>query len=240
MSQTILRKLLDEASRPFASSGHFAYHYARGKLSSDSIFREILRRGLFPAEGRYLDLGCGQGSLFSWLLAARKLYDTGHWPKGWPAPPKPLQLRGIELMQKDVDRAVRAFGPDHTILRIEQGDMTKADFGSADVITILDALHYVDHAHQKDVIMRIRSALPAGGLFLTRVGDASAGLPYHLCNWVDHAVTFMRGHRLPRLHCRTLTEWIALLESIGFTVETDPMNAGKPFANVMLVCRVPA
>ncbi|MBL8429250.1 MAG: methyltransferase domain-containing protein [Dechloromonas sp.] len=240
MTKRFLRTLLDEASRPFQGGGHFAYHYSRGKLSSDSIFREILKRGLFPAEAHYLDLGCGQGSLFSWLLAARKLYEAGNWPKDWPAAPKALSLRGIELMQKDVDRAAKAFGLDHPSLRIEQGDMTKAEFGKADVITILDALHYFDHADQKDVIRRIRAALPPGGLFLTRVGDASAGLPYHLCNWVDHAVTFVRGHRLPRLYCRPLAEWIALLESFGFTVETDPMNDIKPFANVMLVCRVPA
>ena len=240
MTQHFLRTLLDEASRPFRSGGRFAYHYARGKLSSDSIFREILRRGLLPAEGRYLDLGCGQGSLFAWLLAARQQYEAGNWPADWPAAPKPLRLRGIELMQKDVDRAARAFGTDHPVVRIEQGDMTTADFGQADVITILDALHYFDHAHQIDVLQRIRAALPPGGLFLTRVGDASAGLPYHLCNWVDHAVTFMRGHRLPRLYCRPLAEWVALLQRFGFVVETDPMNEGKPFANVMLVCRVPS
>lgn len=105
MTQHFLRTLLDEASRPFRSGGRFAYHYARGKLSSDSIFREILRRGLFPAEGRYLDLGCGQGSLFAWLLAARQQYEAGNWPADWPAAPKPLHLRGIELMPKDVDRA---------------------------------------------------------------------------------------------------------------------------------------
>jgi hypothetical protein len=33
---------------------------------------------------------------------------------------------------------------------------------------------------------------------------------------------------------------VALLQRFGFVVETDPMNEGKPFANVMLVCRVPA
>lgn len=238
--RSFLKALLDEASRPFRGGGHFAYHYARGKLSSDSIFREILRRGLLPPAGRYLDLGCGQGSLFAWLLAARKLYEAGQWPKDWPAAPKPDSLRGVELMQKDVDRAARAFGRDHPVVRIEQGDMNQADFGQVDVVTILDALHYFDHAHQKKVLQRIHAALPPGGLFLTRVGDASAGLPYHLCNWVDHAVTFVRGHRLPRLYCRPLAEWVALLESIGFKVETDPMNEGKPFANVMLVCRVPA
>lgn len=239
MTKRFLRTLIDEASRPFVGGGHFAYHYSRGKLSSDSIFREILRRGLFPTNARYLDLGCGQGSLFAWLLAARKLYDAGNWPMNWPVPPNPQQLRGIELMQKDVDRAARAFGKDHPVVRIEQGDMTQANFGSADVITILDALHYFDHASQHDVLKRIRAALPPDGLFLTRVGDASAGLRYHICNWVDHAVTFLRGHRLPRLYCRPLAEWIAMLEELDFIVETDPMNEGKPFANVMLVCHLP-
>jgi len=240
MSSRFFKTLLDEASRPFRRGGHFAYHYARGKLSSDSIFREILRRGLFPAEGRYLDLGCGQGSLFAWLLAARKLYEQGNWPADWAPAPKPLALLGYELMQKDVDRAADGFGADHPVVDIRQGDMCAVDFGQADVITILDALHYVDFSRQEDVLRRIRAALPPGGLFLTRVGDKSAGLPYHVCNWVDHAVTFVRGHRLPALYCRTLQEWVSLLESLGFSVETDPMNEGKPFANVMLVCRVPA
>ena len=81
---------------------------------------------------------------------------------------------------------------------------------------------------------------PRGGLFVTRVGDAGAGLPYHLCNWVDHAVTFARGHRLTRLYGRQLAQWVDLLESLGFIVEAAPMNEGKPFANTMLVCRVPA
>jgi len=240
MTSRFLQTLLDDASRPFRSGGHFAYHYARGKLSSDCIFRELLKRGIFPAEARFLDLGCGQGSLFAWLLAARKLYEKGNWPSNWAPAPNPLALRGYELMQKDVDRAAHAFGSDHPLVSIKQGDMCKVAFGQADVVTILDALHYIDHARQKDVLKRIRAALPAGGLFLTRVGDAGGGLPFHICNWVDHAVTFVRGHRLPTLYNRKLAEWIDLLKSLGFQVETMPMSEGKPFANIMLICRVPA
>lgn len=235
-----LRSLLDEASRPFRSGGHFAYHYARGKLSSDSIFRELLKRGIFPVEARFLDLGCGQGSLFAWLLAARKLYEKGYWPNDWAAPPKPLSLHGFELMQKDVDRAARAFGADHPVITIRQGDMRQVEFTPVDVVTILDALHYFDHAGQKEVLQRIYAILPPGGLFLTRVGDAGAGLPFHICHWVDRGVTFIRGHRLPTLYNRPLAEWVKLLKEIGFQVSTLPMNAGKPFANVMLICRVPA
>lgn len=239
MSRPFLKTLVDEASQPFRQGGRFAYHYARGKLSSDCIFRELLKRGVLPAEGRYLDLGCGQGSLFAWLLAARKLYEQGNWPDDWAPAPRPTSLRGVELMQRDVDRAARAFGREHPVVRIEQGDMNQADFGEVEVVTILDALHYFDHHHQEDVLRRIRAALPPGGLFLTRVGNAAAGLPYHLCNWVDHTVTFVRGHRLPRLYGRPLAEWIDVLRKTGFAVESMPMTEGKPFANVMLVCRVP-
>ena len=167
------------------------------------------------------------------------LYTSGNWPHDWPAAPEPLSLGGGELMQKDIDRAARAFGSDHPLVSVEQGDMTEVSFRPADVITILDALHYVDHDCQKDILQRIRGALPPGGVFLTRVGDAGAGLPYHLCNWVDHAVIFVRGHRLPRLYCRRLSEWVELLERLDFVIDSEPMNEGKPFANVMLVCRVP-
>jgi cyclopropane fatty-acyl-phospholipid synthase-like methyltransferase len=146
-------------------------------------------------------------------------------------------LRGIELMQNDVDRAAETFGVDHPVVKVEQGDMNHADFGQVDVVTILDALHYFDHANQKKVLQRIHAALPHGGLFLTRIGDASAGLPFHISNWVDHVVTFARGHRLPTLYCRPLAEWKALLSEVGFDVESDPMSEGKPFANVMLLCR---
>lgn len=239
MSRQFVRTLVNEASHTFRASGPFAYHYARGKLGLDTIFHEVLRRGLLPEGGRYLDLGCGQGSLFAWLLAARRLHDQGRWPQGWAVPPVPQKLRGIELMQKDVERAARAFGPQHPVVQVEQGDMNAVDFGRPDAIVILDALHYFSHEQQREVLGRIRQALPPGGVFLTRIGDAGAGLTHRICNGVDRLVTYTRGHRLPRLYCRTLQDWVAELQRLGFAVETEPMSGRKPFANVMLVCRVP-
>lgn len=230
--------LAHAASARFRPAGRFAYHYARGKIGGDAAFAALLQQGMLPARPRWLDLGCGQGSLFALLLAAQEWQSQGRWPSHWPAPPRPQQLRGVELMARDVRRAAQAFGPDHPIARVEQGDMNQVDFGHCDVITILDALHYFDHTRQRQVLERIHAALAPGGLFITRIGDAGAGLPFQLSQWVDRIVTWGRGHRVPPLYCRSLADWRALLQSVGFEVSSQPMSGALPFANVLLVCRV--
>lgn len=237
MNESFLARLLDAASRPYRAGGHFGYHFSRGKLSSDCIFRELLRQGVFPKAARFLDLGCGQAVFASWLLAARGLYDQGDWPADWPEPPRVIELRGFELMAKDIGRGRAALADREPQVIIRQGDICKTDFGQADVVTILDVLHYIDHANQEDILRRVHAALTPGGILVTRVGDADAGLYFHVCDWVDRAVTFVRGHRLPTLYYRRLDEWVALLVRLGFQVETMPMSEGKPFANVMLIAR---
>lgn len=239
-TRAFLRTLRADACRPFWAGGRFAFFHAWGKLGGDPIFREVLRRGLLPSGARLLDLGCGQGCLFAWLLAAQRLSERGRWPADWSPAPGFRSLRGVELLPRDVERAVATFGTGHPLVRVEQGDMTRVDIGPVDAVTILDALHYVDHAAQERLLRRIRAALPPGGLFLTRVGDASAGWSFGVSNWVDRAVTLARTRRPPRLFCRSLGEWQALLTGLDFEIDTEPMSEGKTFANVMLVCRVPS
>lgn len=229
--------LLDAASARFRPAGRFAYHFARGKLGHDAVFGALLALDCLPPAPRWLDLGCGQGSLFAWLLAAQQLHASGDWPAAQPAPPQPVQLHGIELMAQDVQRARRAFGTDHPSVRIEQGDMTKAALGPCDVVTILDALHYVAPCQQRQVLTRIHAALAPGGVFITRVGDADAGLPFWCSLWVDRLASGLRRYRQPR-HCRSLSDWRALLHEVGFAVSSQPMSGALAFANVLLVCRL--
>ncbi|MBT9567670.1 MAG: class I SAM-dependent methyltransferase [Thiobacillus sp.] len=228
------RRLVDQASRIYRHAGRFAYHFARGKLGGDPMFRAMLERGLIPDGARILDLGCGQGLLAAWLLTARRQYEAGTWPDNWPAPAQPAAIRGVDMLASDIRRARAALGAP---ARYEQGDMREVDFGRADLVVIMDVLHYVDFAAQDDVLRRVRDALPPDGLLLTRIGDAGAGLGFRLSNWVDRTVAFFRGNRLPPLHCRPLPEWIRTLSSLGFSVEAVSMNGNLPFANVMLVAR---
>lgn len=234
--------LIDRASRPYREAGRYAWHFARGKLSGDPAFAALLSRGLLSGHARILDIGCGQGLLTAWLLAAHEEAEAGRWPAGWPAAPSPSQVHGIELMQHDVDRAVQALRPavQQGKASFEAADMCAATFAPVDAVVILDVLHYVPVPAQDDVLRRVRDALVPGGVLLLRVGDASAGLPFRISNWVDFLVTTLRGHRLGRLHCRTLAQWQRALAALGFKVQAQPMSEGTPFANVLLVAHVDA
>ncbi len=235
MTTAFTRALLDAAAAPFRSAGHFAWYFARGKLGVDPVFLGLLERGLIPDNARILDLGCGQGLLASWLLAARALFEAGQWPARWPPAPKPLAYRGVELMPRDVRRASRALGERAEFVR---GDMRTTDFPKADAVVMLDVLHYIDYSAQDDVLRRVREALVPVGVLLMRVGDAAGGVPFRISIWVDHLVTFVRGHRLSKLYGRSLQDWQTVLSRFGFTVEPVPMSQGTPFADVLLVARL--
>jgi SAM-dependent methyltransferase len=224
--------LLAEASEPYRKASLFAYFFARGKLGSDPVYRAILERGLLLGRSRILDLGCGQALLAAWLRAAARVADSGAWPTGWPAAPRPLSTRGIELMARDVRRARSAFGPS---IEVVTGDIRDADFGTADAVVVLDVLHYMAAEAQRDVLHRVRRALPSGGLLLLRVSDADAGLRYRFTQWVERVVMLSRGHAMVTPHRRGVSEWQTLLRKCGFDSEAQPMSQGTPFANVLLI-----
>src|SRR5690606_36666591 len=107
------------------AAGRSAYHFARGKLGRDPAFGVIAHGDWIPPGSRVLDLGCGQGLLASLLVAANR----------------GCNVRGIELMPADVDRARAALG-DAAV--IELADIRDTAFARPDVAVILDVLHYID------------------------------------------------------------------------------------------------
>lgn len=215
-------RLVAAASAPYRAAGRFAWHFARGKLGGDPAFRHLLQARSIPENARLLDLGCGQG-----LLAALL---------GVAGAPRLAAYRGIELMAPDVARAHRALGPD---CGVHHGDIRSAAYGAADAVVILDVLHYMGREDQDAVLRRVRDTLAGGGVLLLRVGDADAGLPFRLSNWVDWTVALARGHGAARFHCRSVAQWRSALETLGFAVQAEPMSRGTPFANVLLSARLP-
>lgn len=225
--------LVDAASEPYRAADPFAWYFARGKLRGDPIFICLLERGLIPSNSRLLDLGCGQGLLAAWLLAARAHAERGDWPIRWPQPPVLASIRGIELLPRNVERAHRALGSQASF---NHGNICDTDFGEADVIVMLDVLHYIDYEAQTKVLQRIHQALSPAGSLILRVGDAAGGLQFRVSYWVDRLVWVLRG-RNHRLYCRSLADWQHLLQASGFSVETVPIAQGTNSVNVLLVAK---
>lgn len=231
--------LLDRAALPYRPAGLHPWLFARGKLKGDPVFAALLRLGLIPPHSRLLDLGCGQGLLAA-LLCAAATADCG-WPADWAAPPRGVAVRGIERMARDVRWAnqMAACCPSNgASIQFEHGDIRTAEYSRSDRVVLLDVLHYLAFDEQQHVLARVRDCLAPDGMLLLRVADASAGSGFALSLLVDKLVLAARGSCRLGLHCRPLEEWRELLRKIGFSVQTLPMHAGTPFANLLLVGRL--
>ena len=234
------------ACAPYRAVSRWAWHWARGKLGHDPVFRGLLERGDLPAGARVVDIGCGQGLLASLLQACGDLQAAGRWPAAWPVRAGAVVYTGIELMPKDVARADAALRHLPLAPRFLCADMRQAELPACDVVVILDVLHYVDHAAQDRVLQRVHDALTAGAgdaatpdraaRLLLRVGDAAEARGFAASQWVDRIVTWARGHRVPPTWGRPLRAWTQQLQSLGFRVHAVPQSQGTPFANVLLVC----
>ena len=234
------RALVAAASDPYQRAGRFAWHFARGKLRFDPVFGHLLARGLIASRTRVLDIGCGQGLLASLLAAAAHAAGQGRWPSEWAEAPVDVRVSGIELRARDVERARHALGDG---IDVVCADMRTTAFAAVDTVVILDVLHYVSVAEQDGVLERVRAALPIGGRLVLRIGDASAQRGFAASAWVDRFVKLARGQGFGRPTGRSLAAWQARLAELGFTVATEPLHGGPPFANVLLVAtavRAPA
>ncbi|MFY9513617.1 MAG: class I SAM-dependent methyltransferase [Rubrivivax sp.] len=230
------RELHRRATEPYRAAGKFSWHFARGKLGLDPVFRSLLERGEARG-GRVVDIGCGQGLFSSLLQSCGDMAHEGRWPAGWPAAPRATAYTGIELMPKDMRRAQTSVGGLAIAPRFVCGNMCTTPLPACDLVVILDVLHYVDHAAQNDVLQRVQAALaPSRGRLLLRVGDMDDASGFRASQWVDKVVTLVRGHRVPPTWGRSLPQWTAKLRELGFaSVRSLPMSQGTPFANVLLI-----
>jgi len=230
------RAILDAASAGYRGSDAHALRFARAKLGNDRVFRHVLERGLVPPAAQVVDAGCGQGLFASLLRAADTAARAGRWPAAWAAAPLQARVTGIDLLELDLKRARAALGDAATFVH---ADMRRFDFPPCDRIAFFDTLHYIAPAEQDAVLARARGALRPGGALILRVHDAGAGARYRFGLWVDRVTMLLHGGGYGRLAGRPLEGWRAALETLGLAVESMPMNGRPPFANLLIVARLP-
>jgi len=224
------KSLVRAAARKYRAAGFNAYFFALGKLSFDPVFVALLREAHIPEGARILDLGCGQGLLLAWLLAAAEQHRAGPWPPGWPAPPQHLRFHGIERQERESAWGTSALGGRG---QIETADLRRATLPPSDVVVLLDVLHYLDATEQLALLRRVAQCLSAQGRMLLRVTDLGPRLSLTLV--ADRVGALLRGHAWPRYHTRPVDEWRQHLDRLGFVTSASPMSAGTPFSNVLLV-----
>jgi SAM-dependent methyltransferase len=234
MMNPTFKSLHDAATRPFRGAGRHAWYSVRGKLRFDPVFLALLMRGALPDRGVLLDLGCGRGVLPALLIAARDQYLAGAWPAHWPPPPLHLTLHGIDLRGGAIHTARRALGSQVTLA---QGDVRRIEFMPCAAIVILDVLLYLDENEQVELLEKAVAALTTDGVLVMREADAGAGFTFGVTKYAERFAAAVSGRGWQALHYRRTAEWVRLLESLGLSVVTEPMSAGTPFANVLLVAR---
>ena len=167
-----------------------------------------------------VDLGCGKE-----YGRTTPESDVGHGGS----------FAGFDLRALALGHAQRAMHDLAARVHFELADIRAVQMPPCDVVVVLDVLHYIDHRAQASMLARVFDALAADGTLLLRVGDASPGWRFAVTLITDWLVTAARGTLQRRFWCRPLPQWIALLEATGFEVRAQPMSAGTPFANVLLI-----
>ncbi len=214
--------------------GRYARNFVHHKLRRDPVFYDLLRNGRLPDRGTLIDLGCGYGILPALLVAAVARYAQGDWPPDWPSPPRQLGLHGIDVNDQRVRVARRALG---AAARIDESDLRDVTLPRCNAVVMLDVLMYMDHPAQEHLLAAVAAALTPDGVLLMRESDAASGLSFKITRWLEYGAGCLRGEWRQRLYYRSAAEWVELLQRLGFTVTSEPMGRGTPFANVLLTAR---
>lgn len=218
--------LLSESAACYLEVGISAWEIANGKLRFDAVYRDAYRRVPWPDEGRVLDLGCGRGLMLA-LVAA-------HYRRRKPGGAPGVRLCGLDYRLRMVRIARRALGD---TAEVEHADLAACALPPCRVAMLFDVLHCLPEPAQESLLGRLRDSVEPGGTLAVREANAAGGWRFTVAQLWNRFVATCQGRWGRRFRFRTVSEWTAMLERFGFTLQESPRDASVGRANVLLVAR---
>ncbi len=220
----------EDASSRYRDTSRTAWHFARAKLWNDRVYRQALCDEGLPSGGTLLDVGCGQGLSLALFAAARRRFEAGTWPAGWPPPPRFARMIGIESRPRVAARAQVALGEDADIVK---GDARTTPPGRPQVVLLFDVLQMMPGRDQELLLADVAARLVPGGVILVREADASGGGRFTAVRLMNRTKALALGYWRQTFHFRTAAEWIACFTRLGLRTSVRPAGDKEPFANLL-------
>ena len=206
---------------PYTYLGPYIEQYVYWKMRIDPIATFL--HPILPKDAEILDLGCGYGQLAHYLHY--------HAPK--------RRIFGVDHDESKI-QAAQASARNHPALQFEVRDLLEwSPTTTADVVMLIDVLHYWDSKQQDKILERAIHAVGEGGLLVLRDTDLETGR-HKLNQRTERFSTWFGFNRGPGpIHFRKFSELRALCEKHGFKTWQvhDPM--GETTGNVVLFAMRP-
>ena len=193
-------------------------HYAWWKVKLDPIFKNVF--AAVPDGKVILDAGCGPG-LMSNGLAMQS-----------PA----NRVIGVDLDERKLAAAKHAARslPNAQYLA---ADLLTYEFPPADVVLMIDILHYWQPAKQQHLIAKAAGCLPAGGLLIFREGLDSPSIGHRVVHTFERFAVLL-GHN-PRgdgLNFQSADFYRRAFEGAGMELTQSAADWGRG-SNTVLIWR---
>lgn len=198
------------------------FWYARMKYRMDPVYRAVASR--VPPGTLTIDLGAGLGML------ATLLSELG----------EDRTAISVEWDETKAGAAEHAAG---AVNGVRRGDITRLDVASfprADVLTIIDVLHYFDDAGVARVLDDAVALLSPNGIMLIREGDGGRSGGSSWTRFVESLAVRAGWNRAHRVEFREAAALGKTLQARGLHVEVQETSGRLHPGNVLFICRFAA
>mgnify|MGYP001765334142 CR=1 FL=1 len=196
--------IVDGIVRRYLDASILEAEKARFRLLRDPVFRVLLEEPACAGAARVLDVGCGRG------LAAAVLAASPAAPAGGRS------YVGVDESERHI-RVARDVLSDLPGLSFQACDFRDFDPPPADLVLLVDVLHYLPHSSQDALLRRLGRAMPPGGRILLREVDASARARFWRAAIRDALSAFLPGRPHHVAHFRRAADLANALVASGFS-----------------------